>query len=319
MTHCSQIIFQILRFLQRIFKNLALMSYLFPSRLHLSLSREGVTNLSYKQIKWLILTIPTLTIGLWELVRHHILLPYISMELGNWLSPVIVFIVSMTFLVKLFAMIERWQEELHHERTAKATLEERERIARELHDGIAQSLFLLSVKITKLEKNISATDEKLLYEFKETIRRVDEDVRQAIANLRFLPTSHSLPWTQTVQDLIQDFHTETGISVSVQWEFQEEFLSSKEKVGLFACLRESLMNIRKHADARHVSIQFFKEKSGWCLMVEDDGRGFTGDPFSDLSRYGLRMVRERAGEMGWNFQIERVNGRTRIEIRKENR
>ncbi|MEX2103784.1 MAG: sensor histidine kinase, partial [Bacilli bacterium] len=57
--------------------------------------------MSYRQIKWLILIIPTLTIGLWEYVRHQFLLPYISMELGNWLAPVIVFVVTITFLLKL--------------------------------------------------------------------------------------------------------------------------------------------------------------------------------------------------------------------------
>ncbi|BCJ88074.1 hypothetical protein skT53_30590 [Effusibacillus dendaii] len=62
---------------------------------------------------------------------------------------------------------------------------------------------------------------------------------------------------------------------------------------------------------------FLREKSGWYLIIEDDGQGFTGDPFSDPSRYELRMMRERAEEMGWKFKIERFNGRTRIEIGKE--
>lgn len=69
--------------------------------------------MSYKQMKWLILIIPTLTIGIWEYVRHEFLLPYISMDLGNWLAPVIVFLVSILFLTQLFSLIERNQAELN--------------------------------------------------------------------------------------------------------------------------------------------------------------------------------------------------------------
>lgn len=101
--------------------------------------QEG--NMSYKQIKWMILLIPTLTVALWEYVRHRFLLPYISMDLGNWLTPVIVYVVSITLLTRLFLILERIQKELEHEREAKAAFESREKMAKELHDGIAQSLF----------------------------------------------------------------------------------------------------------------------------------------------------------------------------------
>lgn len=101
--------------------------------------------MSYKQIKWLILIIPTLTIGLWEYVRHEFLLPYISMELGNVLAPIIVFLVTILFLTQLFDILERNQKELERAKALQAALEEREKIARELHDGIAQSLFLINV------------------------------------------------------------------------------------------------------------------------------------------------------------------------------
>ena len=58
--------------------------------------------MSYKQMKWLILIIPTLTIGIWEYVRHEFLLPYISMDLGNLLAPVIVFWFPYCFLPSYF-------------------------------------------------------------------------------------------------------------------------------------------------------------------------------------------------------------------------
>ncbi|WP_018132292.1 sensor histidine kinase [Effusibacillus pohliae] len=273
--------------------------------------------MSYRQIKWLILAVPTVTIGLWEFIRHEYLLPYISMELGNWLSPLVVMIVTFGSLWKLFSLLERLQEDLNRERAAKAILEERERIARELHDGIAQSLFLLSVRMHQLEQRDLLRGEHY-QALRDTVRRVHDDVRQAISNLRFPPTGDGLPWTKTVQDMIQDFEKETRVPVSIDWDLDEGSLSSKEKVEISACLREALMNIRKHANARHAAVRLLKTGTGWSLTVEDDGQGFKRDPFGSPSRYGLRMMRERAEEMGWQFRIERDNGRTRIVIRKEN-
>ena len=120
--------------------------------------KKSGEDLKYKQIKWLILTIPTITIALWEYIRHAFLLSYISMDIGNFLSPILVFVVTLVFLRHLFSVLERIQEAVRLEKANKVALIEREKLARELHDGIAQSLFLLSVKVNKFgRKNRSRT------------------------------------------------------------------------------------------------------------------------------------------------------------------
>ena len=73
--------------------------------------------MKYKQIKWLILITPTVTIALWEYLRHEFLLSYITMEMGNFLSPLFVFIVTLVFLRHLFSVLERMQEELRGEKS----------------------------------------------------------------------------------------------------------------------------------------------------------------------------------------------------------
>lgn len=113
--------------------------------------------MSYKQIKWMILLIPTFTVGIWEYIRHQFLMPYLSMDAGNWLTPVIVYLVSVTLLSRLFRMLEGARAALEQERAAKAALEARDQLARELHDGISQSLFLLSVKTDKAGRSLAGS------------------------------------------------------------------------------------------------------------------------------------------------------------------
>ncbi|KEO82848.1 sensor histidine kinase [Tumebacillus flagellatus] len=276
--------------------------------------------MTYKQLKWLILIIPTVTNGIWEYVRHAYLLPYISMDMGNWLSPLIVLGVTLTLLLGLFSRLERLQDELNQERAAKVRLQEREQIARELHDGIAQSLFLLSVKTDQLKKLQPGMDVNV-EGVKETLRRVHDDVRQSISNLRNPPRLDALPWEQTIQEMIQDFRLATGAGVNVTWEVPEGSLTAKEKIELSNTLREFLMNVRKHAEASRVEVEFSLGDAGdsWALRVRDDGIGFTEDPFQKASCYGLRMVRERSAEMKWGFEIRRDSAWTVLEVRKGGR
>ena len=116
------------------------------------------------------------------------------MEVGNWLTPVIVFAVSITLLLKLFSRLEATQDELNRERSRQAVLEEREKLARELHDGIAQSIFLLSVKLNQFEQEHQGTAEtESISGFRKTVHQVNEYVRQAISSLRHPVNPEVLP------------------------------------------------------------------------------------------------------------------------------
>lgn len=272
--------------------------------------------MTYKQLKWLILIIPTLTIGIWEYVRHEFLLPYISMELGNWLAPVFVLLVSLLFLTQLFTMIEHNQEELNRAKALQAVLEEQEKIAQELHDGIAQSLFFLSVQVTRMER-MKQAEELPLDKLKESVHRTNDYVRQAIANLRHAADVDQNPWLQGVENLINELRRETDLQFEIQWEIPESLLSSKDKVELLAIVREAMLNIHKHADATRVRVQALTTKSGWTCQIADNGKGFEPDTAVGGNRYGLKMMRHRANNMSWLLHIERKDEETRVTIVKE--
>ncbi|MBH8598814.1 MULTISPECIES: sensor histidine kinase [unclassified Thermoactinomyces] len=270
--------------------------------------------MSYKQIKWLILIIPTLVTGVWEYVRHQFLLPVISMQFGNYLTPVLVFAVTITLLYRLFAIYENMQEELKKEREEKAVFKERERIARELHDGIAQTLFLCSVKLNRLREKYPDAD---LVSVDQHLRQIHDDVRQAIFNVK---TASSLPsqiWQKQLETWFHLFETDTGIAVRKKIDLEESRLSPKEKIELFACIREAFTNIRKHSGARQVDCRLSSCPGGWKLVIEDDGKGFCGDPFASPTSFGLKIMQERARQIGAVLSFTREQEKTKLIIQKE--
>lgn len=277
--------------------------------------------LSYRTIKHLILWTPTITIGLWEYLRHTVLLPYVSMDLGNLLAPVIVFIVTVTLLRKLFAKLEATQEELQRERMLKAALEEREQLARELHDGISQSLFLLSVKLDKLDRaDCSEAAREVSAGIRETIRRVYDDVRQSIANLRTLPAPGDFSWMASVEALGGEA-ADAGIRFECEGRLPDRLLTSKEKVELLAIVREAVLNARKHANARTIRVTMEpSEGGGFRCEIADDGVGLNESDLKAFDRYGIRMMRSRAEEMGWRLGIRSApGGGTTVTVEKEDR
>ncbi|GAB6989132.1 sensor histidine kinase [Paenibacillus pini] len=274
--------------------------------------------MSYKQIKWMIIILPTLAVGLWEYMRHTFLMPYISMDAGNILSPIFVFLISITLLSRLFRLLEHVQEELNKERAEKASVQARDLIARELHDGIAQSLFLLSVKIDKAESGKSSLSEQERFrDIRKTVHEVNRYVRQSIANLRFPSAIHEPVYEDTMKSRIEHTAKETLVSPRIEWSIPDTVLSTKEKVELLACIREALMNIHKHAQATQVAVSGQGEGQSWQVHIDDNGKGITQNPFDLSDRYGLRIMKERAEELQWGIKIIALERGSRIEINKE--
>ncbi|WP_433749871.1 sensor histidine kinase [Paenibacillus amylolyticus] len=274
--------------------------------------------MSYKQIKWMILLIPTFTVGIWEYIRHQFLMPYLSMDAGNWLTPVIVYLVSVTLLSRLFHMLEGARAALEQERAAKAALEARDQLARELHDGIAQSLFLLSVKTDKAGRSLRGSGhEHEIQEIQKTVHEVNTYVRQAIAQLRFVPSSTATPEIISLHAQVEVLVKETVPGAQIHWELSGVTLSAKEQVELLACIREGLLNVRKHAQATRVQVHAEGNPIAWFIYIQDNGNGLSEDPLHLKDRYGLRITKERAAEMGWSFTLDSRPGHTRMTIGKE--
>ena len=215
--------------------------------------------------------------------------------------------------------MERNQRELEEERALKEAMKAREGLAKELHDGMAQSLFLLSVKIDRLEasRRNGEISEESIDQMKKTVHEVNRYVRQAIANLK-VPVSEQLSFSleQSVKDQLAKMANEIMIEVSLDWSLQDEAFSSAEQAELLSCIREAIINVRKHTRAAKVSITGEGDARSWSVTVTDNGEGFQHNPFEVSGSYGLQIMKERTESMGWKLQIASSANGTVVEITK---
>jgi len=195
-------------------------------------------------------------------------------------------------------------KELIEQLEYKAILEERTRLAREIHDGLAQTLAFLKIEATRMqtymEKGETATIAKTLQACYQTLSDAYLDARQAIDDLRRIPDANLADWLSLTAS---DFTTLTGLIVDVSNVNLDHVFPNSVKVQLIRIVQEALTNIRKHAEACSVSISAFEREQEVVIEVQDNGRGFMPEDVHQGSQYGLRSMRERAESIGADFQI----------------
>jgi two-component system nitrate/nitrite sensor histidine kinase NarQ len=269
--------------------------------------------MNYKTQKLLFLLLPTVAIGVWEFIRHDYEIPYLSHDAGHILGAIIVFLLTVPLLRSLFAKMEQYQLQLNEAQTKQKIHEEREHMARQLHDGFAQSLFFLSVKLDQIERDGSHEKNDNLYEIRRTVRHMHEDVRTVILHL--MENKYpGIEWDRQITKLIANICDEIDVIVDIKWDIPVNSIDSRQYRELFACIREALTNIRKHADANHVEINAYPFEDSWVLKIVDDGVGFAQNPWDSIEHFGLKIMRDRAEEMGWALTLIRENNKTVLTI-----
>ncbi|KEO85039.1 sensor histidine kinase [Tumebacillus flagellatus] len=262
--------------------------------------------MTYSRLQWFSVLFPTLLVGGMEYIRHAYLLPYLSMAEGNLLITCLVLVLSFFYATWVFRTMRRINARLAEEEARRAVYEERERMARELHDGIAQTLFFLNVKLRQGR----------VEEARSAVAAIDNHVRQAIFNLRDLPEEGDT-LTCRLEKWLGQWSTLTGIDV--QHDFQappEGFFEAAAEVQIFGIVQEAFHNIRKHAGATQAFCSFRWQPDGeWRLRIADNGSGIDEESVRrlDPQKYGLRMMTERAKKLHADFTIRNaVDGGTEL-------
>jgi two-component system sensor histidine kinase UhpB len=178
---------------------------------------------------------------------------------------------------------------------------ERQRIARELHDEVGQTLTAMLLQIESFYADAPAQLRGHLDELRETARSGAEDVRRIAQRLR--PEALEELGLQTALLALSDlFADQTGLRVARRVAHDLP-LSVEDELVIYRVAQEALTNIARHAGATRAELELEVDGDGAVVLrVRDDGRGF--DPAGRASSYGIRGMRERAMLIGASMRIE---------------
>jgi signal transduction histidine kinase len=190
----------------------------------------------------------------------------------------------------------------------RAVAEERARVAREIHDGLAQYLFAVSTHASMLENG--ADRERTLAQLKDAAAAAQQEARFAV--LALSSAGGSAPFDSALRRYV-DFLTADG-RLEVDLEIEDGIrLAPDEQIEVFRIVQEGLANARKHAGARRAEVRIGERDGERLVTVVDDGAGF--DEAEIAPGQGLKNMRARAASIGGGFRLRSVPGRgTALEV-----
>lgn len=191
--------------------------------------------------------------------------------------------------------------------------EERARIARDLHDGLAQNLYFLALKTDLCRKLLDREPERVSQELrtiKQSLRDGIQEVRSTIFALR-PPDLRRLGFWRGAQQFAAAFGEQHELKIDFDVSGDREDLPASLEPTVFRLIQESLNNVGKHAGARHVWIDLTLNRAdGVSLTIRDDGQGFDMMPASgNHSGLGLTQMRERVEALDGTFEVRSEAGR----------
>jgi len=197
--------------------------------------------------------------------------------------------------------------------------QERRRFATYLHDQIGQALFISKIKLEMLKKSAFLTDTvESLDEILKTIEQVIMDTRSLTFELS-PPILYQLGLEAALEWLVEQIKEHDGIMAKFEDDKLPKPLDDNMKILLFQAVRELLINVTKHAQARNVKVFLRKEGTQVKVCVEDDGVGFIPSEVGSSSYknncFGLFSIKERLDHLGGQHEIESKPGHgTRITL-----
>jgi signal transduction histidine kinase len=197
----------------------------------------------------------------------------------------------------------------------EAIMEERERIARELHDGIAQLLGFINTKAIAIrfllqDQHIDSAEEQLI-QLEDAARVVFVDVREAILGLK-LAVEEGESLASCLENYCHQFSRLSDLPIELQVdEFADLIiLSPQTEHHLLRIVQEALTNVRKHAQASEVYLGLLFNDQKLSLTIEDNGSGFEtrSTTENESNSFGVQTMRERAEEIGAYFNLRTSPG-----------
>ncbi len=232
----------------------------------------------------------------------------VAMLLGVWIYAIIRQSAQRRLLIE---QLQRTQTELAAAERREGMLQERDRLAREIHDTLAQGFTSIVLHLEAAEQASDVDPERARYHLntaRETARASLTQARQVVQDLRpDLLAQQSLP--AAIERLVARWQEETGVKATAVVTGDSLTLHPDLDITLLRAAQEALANVRKHAQAHQVQVTLSYMGDVVTLDVADDGVGLAGSAPTALSGgFGLTAMRERVAQLGGTVEVESERG-----------
>ncbi len=212
----------------------------------------------------------------------------------------------------------RAEAQLLAQQRALATLQERERLARELHDSAGQILAYVSLQAEAIGKHVrdgdTAAADAELRQLADAAQGAHMDVRESILSLK-TTAAENQPFAAALGRYLDTYAAryDVRIDLAVADGLDDPF-APETSVQVLRVVQEALTNARRHGEAHYVGVTVGRENGGARLVVADDGQGFDAAAVGE-GHYGLAIMRERMAQVGGRLAIEsRPGAGTRVTL-----
>ena len=219
--------------------------------------------------------------------------------------------------------IQPWQDELlrsvaslfaislslqgEEEKIRRITLmNERNTIARELHDSLAQALSYLKIQVTRLNRAMAKNDQTIMMdvsnELKHGLDSAYRQLRELLTTFRLKVDGKGL--LTALQKTVEQFQEQSSMEITLDYDILHAPLSPQEEIHLLQIIREACQNAINHSQGQRIRIRLSTSADNKILLtIEDDGIGINTNP-EKLNHYGLAIIQERSHQLNGDVRIE---------------
>ncbi|MGF0171292.1 sensor histidine kinase [Streptomyces sp. Marseille-Q5077] len=233
-----------------------------------------------------------------ETVVSTLIVVAVGALIGLWAHSVVA---QSTERARLIAELEQTQAQLSEAHQRQGAADERERMAREIHDTLAQGFASIIVLAEAARAGLDSDTARSV----QQLRSIESTARENLAEARELVGSAHRPdqpaagsVAQTLRRTLDRFTEDTGLTVDA--ELEDLVCDQQTRIALLRCTQESLANVRKHARATTVGVVLTRQAYGVELEITDDGAGFVVE---ESRGFGLDGMRKRLAELGGRLTV----------------
>ncbi len=224
-------------------------------------------------------------------------------------KPGALFLPLIDSLGKVSVLMKEQQEELQLERLRRLRSvidgqdQERQRLSRELHDGIGQSLIAVKLQLEHSGNQGHSQMRASVDVAKDMIDTTIDEVRR-VTNALLPAALNEFGLTTALRARCDEMAMVAGLKVHFETTGTVDRLDNKSKTYLYRIAQEAITNVIKHARAGRLEVKLLREGPEVTLIVNDNGKGFIFDPVSFAHRNGIQNIRERVALLDGKFEMQ---------------